>query len=174
MATDKIRCSTVIKASPKKIYDAWLDGRQHTQMTGGNRATGSGRIGGRFTAWDGYIEGRNLELKPGRQIVQEWRASDFPKNAPSSRLEVKLEKAATGTRVTLIHSEIPSGMGASYLDGWKNFYSLPMQEHFAARPKAKPTTAAKKKEASKQRTAKLTAAAARAALRKRAGKVEGC
>jgi uncharacterized protein YndB with AHSA1/START domain len=172
MATDKIRCSTVIKASPKQIYDAWLDGKQHAAMTGGNRATGSARVGSRFTAWDSYIEGRNLELEPGKQIVQEWRASDFPKNAPSSRLEVKLARATGGTRVTLVHSEIPRGMGAGYLDGWKNFYFLPMKEHFAAQPKARPVT--KSKPTVKKRPAAKSATAARAALRKRAVRGDGC
>ena len=58
------------------IYDAWLDGRRHARMTGdgdGERLEQGRRR--RSPSHDGYISGKNLELAPGKRIVQAWRTS---------------------------------------------------------------------------------------------------
>ncbi len=123
------KMSAVIPASPAEIYQAWLSTKGHTLMTG-SPARVSGKVGGKFTAWDGYISGRTLELEPDRRIVQAWRTSEFPDNAPDSHLEVFLEETNTGTKVTITHTEIPPGQADSYKQGWKDFYFKPMKEYF--------------------------------------------
>ena len=60
----------------KKIYDTWLSSEGHTKMTGGS-AIVSDIIGDKFTAWDGYIEGGNIDLEPNKRILQTWRTSQF-------------------------------------------------------------------------------------------------
>ncbi|HXQ52829.1 MAG TPA: SRPBCC domain-containing protein [Stellaceae bacterium] len=123
--------SDVIPAAPRAIYDAWLDGQGHAAMTGGKAAQASPEPGAAFTAWDGYISGRNLELKPGRRIVQSWRTTRFTAADPDSRIEVLLEPVAGGTCVTLRHSEVPDGH-TSYRDGgWQANYFAPMKRYFA-------------------------------------------
>src|SRR5260370_947966 len=86
MGKETIQVSGVIHASPERIYQAWLDSEEHTRFTGGKASVESG-IGGRFTAWDGYIEGTTIELEPGRRIVQAWRTTEFPSERPDSRVE---------------------------------------------------------------------------------------
>ena len=131
MATESIRVSSVVTATPEQVWDSWMDGREHSAMTGG-KATIDPRIGGSFSAWDGYIWGRTLELEPGRRIVQTWRTTEFPFDAPDSRLEVELELVRGGTRITLVHSEIPEGQSNQYRDGWRSFYFEPMTRYFEA------------------------------------------
>jgi uncharacterized protein YndB with AHSA1/START domain len=133
MKSDSIKVSAVIPAAPKDVYAAWMSGKGHGAMTG-SAAKITARVGGKFTAWDGYIEGRTLERKPPSRIVQAWRTTDFSPDEPDSRLEVLLEEAKGGTRVTLRHTEIPSGQGAGYRKGWIEFYFQPMKEYFS-RPK---------------------------------------
>jgi uncharacterized protein YndB with AHSA1/START domain len=124
--------SDLIPASPERVYSAWLDGVAHSAMTGG-AATCEPRIGGRFTAWDGYIEGTTLEIDPGRKrIVQSWRSADFPDGAGDSRLEVVFEGEGGGTRLTIRHSEIPEGQGSDYEQGWREHYFTPMRKYFSA------------------------------------------
>jgi activator of HSP90 ATPase len=130
MKTDSIKASAVIPASPREIYDAWMSGKGHGEMTGSS-AKVAARVGGKFTAWDGYIEGTTLEFKPSTRIVQAWRSTDFAAEDPDSRLEVLLEKTKGGTRVTLKHTEIPAGHGAEYRKGWVDFYFKPMKEYFS-------------------------------------------
>lgn len=132
MKSDSIRLSAVIPADPKVIYEAWMSGKGHGAMTGSG-ATVTARVGGKFTAWDGYISGTTVELNPGARIVQSWRTSEFAEGDPDSRLEVLLAKVPKGTRVTLVHTNIPAGQGASYRKGWIDFYFTPMKEYFGSR-----------------------------------------
>ena len=88
-------------------------------------------VGGKFKAWDGYIFGSTLELEPDQRIVQAWRTSEFPDNAPDSRLEILLEKVTEGTKVTLIHNDMPEDQIDSYRQGWEDFYFKPMKEYFS-------------------------------------------
>lgn len=124
------KVSAVIPATPAQIYKAWLSSAGHSAMTG-NPAKATARLGGKFTAWDGYISGRTLELEPDHRIVQAWRTSEFANDAPDSRLEISLQATKSGTKVTLTHTEIPPGQAASYKQGWEDFYFKPMKEYFS-------------------------------------------
>jgi activator of HSP90 ATPase len=123
--------SDTIPASPQAIYDAWLDGDRHSALTGGAAASADARPGGQFSAWDGYIYGTFTAFEPGQRIVMAWRTTEFPEDAADSRLEVLLEPAPGGTKVTFHHSDIPEGQGDNYRQGWIDFYYTPMKEHFA-------------------------------------------
>ncbi|MFN0063468.1 MAG: SRPBCC domain-containing protein [Myxococcaceae bacterium] len=135
MKSEALKVSAVVPAEPAEVFSAWLNSKAHTEFTGGGRATASPRVGGAFTAWDGYIRGRNLELVPGRRIVQSWRSTEFPEDVGDSRLEVTLARTAQGTRVTLKHSKIPAGQAKQYETGWVDYYLAPMKTYFARRPK---------------------------------------
>ena len=127
---ESIECSIILPVNTEQLYSAWLDTAAHTAFTGSS-ADIDPRLGGRFTAWDGYIEGVTLELEPYRRILQAWRTSEFPEGSSDSRLEILLEDAGHGqTRLRLLHSEIPAGQGESYLQGWEDYYFQPMLEYF--------------------------------------------
>lgn len=128
--SEQLELSIVLPAEPQQIYAAWLDSEAHTAFTG-SPARIDPNVGGAFTAWDGYIEGRTLALEPFRRILQAWRTSEFPEGAPDSMLEVLLEAVPGGTRLTLRHTEIPDGQAAQYEEGWRDFYFAPMGEYFS-------------------------------------------
>lgn len=121
--------SEVMPAKPAEIYKAWLSGEGHTAMTG-SPAKVDANVGAEFSAWDGYIFGKTLELTPNQRIVQAWRTTEFPDDAPDSRLEVLLEDVPEGTKVTLTHSDMPEDQVDSYRQGWEDFYFKPMREFF--------------------------------------------
>lgn len=114
----------------RRIYDAWLDGQQHTAMTGA-RATASREVGGEFTAWDNYIRGKNLLLVENRKIVQSWRSIEFPDDAADSVLSIRLTEKHGITEVELVHADIPPGLSVQYQSGWVEYYVNPMQKYFA-------------------------------------------
>ncbi len=128
--TDSFEISTVLPASAQRVYKAWLNSDEHGAMTGGT-AQIDPVVGGKFSAWDGYITGTTLELEPNRRIVQSWRTAEFPADAADSRLEITLEEDADGTRLTLRHSDIPAGQGSSYESGWVDNYFDPMKDYFS-------------------------------------------
>jgi activator of HSP90 ATPase len=113
-----------------QIYDALLDGRKHSDMTGA-KATGEASVGAKFTAWDGYISGTNLELESGKRIVQEWQTSEWPESAAPSRLEWTFVEKDDGTEVTMVHSDVPALQAESYRQGWIDYYWTPMKAFFA-------------------------------------------
>jgi len=129
---ETIELSTILPVSPEKLYRAWMDSAEHTAFTGG-AAIIEPQVGGAFSAWDGYIQGVTLVLEPYRRIVQTWRSSDFPEASADSRLEVLLDEVQAGTKLTLIHSEIPDGQGEEYRQGWVENYFNPMEEYFSSR-----------------------------------------
>ncbi len=121
-----IRQSVTLRASPKAVYDALMDSRQHSRFTG-SKAVISRRVGGRFTAYDGYASGKNLELVPGKKIVQTWRASEWPRGQVS-KVTFSLRKVRTGTRLTFRQTGVDSNQIASIKKGWVEFYWEPMKK----------------------------------------------
>ncbi len=73
--------SCTLPASPEAVYEAWLSSAAHGAMTGA-KTKASKRVGAAFSAWDGYIVGKNIELVPGKRIVQSWRTSEFGADDP--------------------------------------------------------------------------------------------
>jgi activator of HSP90 ATPase len=124
----------IIPAQPKDIYDAWLDSHGHSDMTG-SPAEALPTEGAAFTAWDGYIRGRNLKLEPGRRIVQSWRTTQFAPDDADSQIDVLLEPHKEGTKLTLVHSNVPDGH-TSYRSGWQDYYFEPMKLFFASQLKS--------------------------------------
>ena len=95
----------------------------------GSRAEFSSEVGDAFEAWDGYIQGVNMELEPNKRILQHWRTSEFEKSDKDSLLEILLEPDVDGTRVTIKHSNLPDH-GMQYQQGWIDSYFIPMKEYF--------------------------------------------
>jgi uncharacterized protein YndB with AHSA1/START domain len=129
--TYEFTVSDVLPATPEEVYDAWISDDGHAAMTGG-LAEIDPRVGGQFSAWDGYITGRTLVLEPGRRIVQAWRTSDFRVADPNSQIEVVLTAVPGGTEIKLHHTAIPDGQ-AGYEQGWRDNYFDPMRDYFSGR-----------------------------------------
>ncbi len=117
-------------ASPEVIYRAWLDSAGHSAFTN-SKAKVDARIGGIFSAYDGYISGVTTELVENERIVQRWRATDFPGDYPDSKLELTLTPQSGGTRLSLRHSSVPTINVKSYESGWREHYWQPLRAYLA-------------------------------------------
>ena len=126
---ESLKLSITLPVKADKLYKAWLNSKEHSLFTGGE-AKVSAKLNGKFTAWDGYISGKNLELKPGKKIVQTWRTSEFAEDAPDSKIEIKLEEKAGKTTLHLSQTNLQKGDAKKYTQGWKDFYFTPMKNHF--------------------------------------------
>lgn len=127
-----IRQSVTFPAKPKDVYAALMTSCLHSKITGA-KAVVSSRVGGKFSAYDGYCGGVNLELKPGKKIVQTWRASDWP-DGRDSTVTFRFAPIKGGTRMAFTHAGVPSKQYESLKQGWIDFYWLPMKAHFGKRP----------------------------------------
>jgi uncharacterized protein YndB with AHSA1/START domain len=60
MQTKTLQQTVTFKASPQEVYDMLMDSKKH-----------------RSFAWGSHLSGINLVLKPGKKIVQAWRATGW-------------------------------------------------------------------------------------------------
>lgn len=127
--TKPIKISVTLPVRPNKLYKAWLDSEKHSAFTG-EKAQIERKVGSRFTAFDGYIEGENVELLFNKKIVQTWRTNEFPDDQPDSRLEINFNEVKDGTKVTIVHADLPEGDTKKYRQGWKEHYFEPMKNYF--------------------------------------------
>jgi uncharacterized protein YndB with AHSA1/START domain len=117
------------EASPETIYKAWLDSDEHSEMTGGADALITDEVGEPYNAWDGYIWGKTLELKPNEFIRQSWRTDEFEDEQPYSFIEITLKPEGSGTRLTLKHAGL-SENDEKYKQGWVDNYFVLMKKYF--------------------------------------------
>jgi uncharacterized protein YndB with AHSA1/START domain len=122
--------TVVVSAVPADVYDAFVNPRTHAAFTG-SPATGRAVVGGAFTAWDGYISGVHRALVPGKTIVQDWRTTEWPEGAADSRIEFTFTAVKGGTRVRMVHSNVPAGQADSLRQGWIDFYWKPLAQYFS-------------------------------------------
>jgi activator of HSP90 ATPase len=65
--------------------------KKHSEFTG-SKAACTLKAGGSFSAWGGYITGRNVALEAGKKIVQEWQTTEWAEGYGPSVLEITLEE----------------------------------------------------------------------------------
>jgi uncharacterized protein YndB with AHSA1/START domain len=125
METKTIRQSVNIKSSPHDVYEALMDSKKHAKFTGG-AATISRVVGGKFSTYDGYASGVNVELVPDKKIVQTWRADDWGAGQ-ESKVTFSLTASSGGTRLTFTQSGVPEDQYEDVSQGWKDYYWEPMK-----------------------------------------------
>jgi len=126
MKVKTIRQSITFKASPHEVYEALMDSRRHAKFTG-EKARISRKVGGKFMAYGGYIEGVNLNLLPDRKIIQSWRGSDWPEGH-YSKATFSLKKVKKNTRLTFTQVGVPDQYYQDIRQGWRDYYWKPMKE----------------------------------------------
>ena len=111
-----LRQSVTFKAGPHAVYEALMDSRRHAAFSG-MPARISRKPGGRFTAYGPYLSGVNLELIPGKKIVQLWRSKNWPKFHYSTVTFV-LTKVKGGTRLDFTQAGVPDNDYKAKKSGW--------------------------------------------------------
>lgn len=121
-----IRQSITIKTTPDKVYTAFMDSKTHSKFTN-SPAKISNKIGAEYSAYNGYIKGKNLELVPNEIIRQSWKASNW-KEDMNSEIKLEIEPTHIGTRISFTHKNVPEDEYDSIKKGWLDFYWQPMKE----------------------------------------------
>lgn len=129
MKFEVIRQLELIDATPEDVFEAYVDPKKHAEFTGSG-ATGYPKVGGKFTAWDGYISGKFLRLRRGESIVHEWKTTEWPAGYPPSLVEITLMRKGKKTELSMVHSKVPAEQAKSYAQGWIDFYWEPMKKYF--------------------------------------------
>ena len=124
-------CKTIkhkvrFKAPPEMIYDMLADSRGRTELTG-RKAVLSDKVGGKFSTDAGQVTGVNVDLVPGRRLVQAWRRMDFP-DGIYSMAAITLDPLPNGgTELVLTHRGVPKHLLDQIEDYWRAVYWGPMK-----------------------------------------------
>jgi len=125
---DVIHQEIDFKASPTRIYEALMDSEQHADFTANGAADISREPGGTFTCHGGAISGRNIELVPGKRIVQAWRVANWDEGIYSI-VKFELKDYDGGTRIVLDHAGFPDGDAEHLGEGWHARYWEPLRKY---------------------------------------------
>jgi activator of HSP90 ATPase len=134
MMMKAIQQSARFPVSPNQLFETYLDSKKHSAATGGP-ARMSRKAGGKFTAWNGQLRGRNLLIVPGRLIVQAWRSVNFKPSDPDSILVLRFSRAPGGSQVDLVHANVAAQDHAGVTLGWHKYYWGPWKKYFASQKK---------------------------------------
>jgi activator of HSP90 ATPase len=137
-----IHQETVISATCARVYGALISAHDFEAITrlsdaadlltaANAKATAiSNRVGGAFTLFGGYITGRNLDLAPGKRLVQAWRAGGWDAGEYSVvRFELRNEPG--GCRIIFDQRGFPASQGKSLAYGWRVHYWEPLSKFLA-------------------------------------------
>ena len=125
-------CKTIkhkvrFKVPPTTVYDLLADSRKRTEVTG-REALMSDEVGGTFSTDAGQVTGVNVDLVPGRRLVQAWRRQDFPEGIYSMAAITLALTPGGGTELVLTHRGVPKHLLDEIEDYWRLVYWAPMKE----------------------------------------------
>lgn len=123
-----IQQTITIKASPQKVYTALISADEFSKVTGAH-AEISNEDGGAFSCFGGQITGRQIELTKDQQIVQAWRAGNWP-DGTYSVVRFDLSSAGDSTELSLHHTGFPQDAAEHLAGGWQKMYWEPLRAYF--------------------------------------------
>jgi activator of HSP90 ATPase len=121
-----IKQTVTFKVPPHEVYESLMDSAKHAAFTG-SAAEISREVGSEYSAYDGYITGKNIELVPDKKIIQSWRAVDWPEGY-FSRITFEFTPIPAGTRMDFTHADLPEGTEDEFTQGWIDNYWEPMKK----------------------------------------------
>lgn len=124
-----VQQSVRFKASPERLFDIYMDSRKHSAATNA-KAKLSRSVGGRFTAHNGYIRGKNLAIVRNRMMVQSWRGRDWKKTDMDSVLMLVFRRVPAGRgRIDMVHANVPDRWYSLIKRGWNEYYWKPWKAY---------------------------------------------
>ncbi|MCL5795020.1 MAG: SRPBCC domain-containing protein [Patescibacteria group bacterium] len=121
-----IKQTEIFKAEPQEIYEMFMDSKKHADFTG-EGAEIDPRVGEEFRVQSNYAIGKNLELVPGKKIVQSWRAADWPEGH-FSKITIELVPVKEGTKMFFTQIDVPDEFCDDISQGWKDYYWEPLKD----------------------------------------------
>jgi activator of HSP90 ATPase len=129
-----IRQQAMIPADPAQVYALLADAEALSALSGMTGVAGRAE-GEEFSAFEGHVIGRQIELVPRERIVQTWR---FPLWEPGAHSIVRFTLAAEdgGTRLVIDQHGEPDEWHDHIDANWPTFYITPLARHFSAQAAA--------------------------------------
>jgi activator of HSP90 ATPase len=125
----QIHVEAELPAAPERVYELLTNGAKLGEATG-QPGKGGGSAGAYFSLFDGWLDGRQIELIPGERVVQAWRFTDWDPGVYSI-VRFSLAAEGSGTKVIVDQHGVPETVQEHVATNWKGFYFDPMARYFA-------------------------------------------
>lgn len=127
-----IKQTVSFKAPPTEVYKLLAEEAEQRALTG-VEARFEAKAGGAFSAFSGAIEGINVELVPGKRLVQAWREKHFPEGIFSMATFNLSPTPSGGTKLILTHRGVPKDLIPKIEDDWRQLYWNRIKQHLKHR-----------------------------------------
>jgi hypothetical protein len=119
--TKEFKQRVTLPCNAKLVFEQLLDSRKHTKITK-SPAFVNKREGGTFTAFNGQLTGRNIEIKPNKKIVQAIRFKNWDKDCYSIVTLKTIQTSNNKCTLELLQVGIPSNNIGKVKKHWNNNY----------------------------------------------------
>jgi uncharacterized protein YndB with AHSA1/START domain len=114
-----------INAPIEKVWEALIN-PEHINGWGGGPAKMTNKKGEKFSLWGGQIHGTNTDVVAPNTLVQQWYGGKW---LQASTATFSLEEEKNGTKVTLLHTDVPDEEAEDIESGWKEYYLGPLKKY---------------------------------------------
>jgi activator of HSP90 ATPase len=127
MKTADLHQTLVFPTDALDLYTCIMNARIHSSFTG-DEAIVEDKEGTTFTAFCGYVDGKNIVLERGKKIIQTWRANEegWPAHHYSEVVFV-MKDVESGCQLDFYQTAIPDAKLNSITKGWTEFYWEPLR-----------------------------------------------
>lgn len=127
MKTKDLRQTIVFKTDAIDLYNCIMNARIHSSFTG-DEAIVEDKEGTTFSAFGGYITGKNIVLERGQKIIQTWRANEEGWPADHySEVVFAFTPVEDDCQLDFFHMAIPEAVFDRIEKGWSEYYWEPLK-----------------------------------------------
>jgi len=128
-----IRITLVMPFPPARVFKALTDPKD-LEGWSGSPGRVAAKVGGPFRMWEGWNTGRVLARRSPTALAYTWRKESWPAETQDSVVRWKLTRVPGGTRVSVVHSKLPSAWEyRDHRDGWPKYFLKPMERYLKKR-----------------------------------------
>jgi activator of HSP90 ATPase len=128
VGSNAIHLEAKFPVAPEHVYELLTNGAKFGEVTG-QPGKGGGSTGAYFSLFDGWLQGRQVELVPNELIAQAWRFMDWDPGI-YSMVRFKLLPEGNGTRLILDQDGVPPAFREHVKSNWDGFYFAPFRKFF--------------------------------------------
>jgi activator of HSP90 ATPase len=127
MNVKSLHQTIIFKTDAIDLYNCIMNARIHSSFTG-DEAIIEDKEGTSFSAYGGYITGKNIVLERGKKIIQTWRANEegWPEDHYSEVVFV-IREIDGGCELDFYHTAIPQEKFDAIEKGWNEYYWEPLK-----------------------------------------------
>lgn len=114
-------------AKPKDLFKLYMDPAIHTEI--GQVKVKVGVEPGSPFSVGRDLKGKTLHVKRDQIIVQTWRYTGWDKSVPDTVLILLFDEHNGGTKLRMVHANIPDDSFDEIKHGWNEYYWKPWRRY---------------------------------------------